>query len=279
MADDSQKPIVEPQSSDKVMYYYKGPWEPKSNPCHVMGTQGASSGTNTATLGTTPTKQANIKDTGSINQQRVVNVVMTKGGNMLTDVARDLYYIWEHRMTMLLWRVDWNTLRTVNGKQVVNAEFSEVKISAFPETEALNTAVAQNVTFEVTGIARRYDEQGNPFVLGPEDFDEGMFSDVIKYYGFTKPTQIGADENGKLVTDASTNDDGKGDANGTVPMNQRMEAGDRNSSAPSTPANQPATSQVNHAPQPAQPSSASTPSSSATPTSSTDPASSSNANK
>lgn len=247
MNDDAQKPIVEPQSSDKVMYYYKGPWEPMSNPCHVLGIQGASSGTNTATLGTTPTKQANIKDTGSINQQRVVNVVMTKGGNILTDVARDLYYIWEHRQTMLLWRVDWNTLRTENGRQVVNAEFSEVKISALPETEALNTAVTQNVTFEVTGIARRYDEQGNPFVLGPEDFDDGMFSAVIKYYGFTKPTEIGAGSDGSLTTTAGTNDDGKGDAAGTVPMKQAMQAGSRTSAAPSTPANTPASSQVNHA--------------------------------
>lgn len=231
MADDSLKPIVEPQSSDKVMYYYKAPWEPQSNPCHVLGVQGASSGTNTATLGSTPTKQATIKDTGSTNQQRVVNVVMTKGGNMLTDVARDLYYIWEHKMTMLLWRVDWNSLRTVNGKQVVNAEFSEVKISAFPETEALNTAVTQNVTFEVTGLARRYDEQGNPFVLGPEDFDSGMFSDIVKYYGFTKPTEIGANAEGKLVSTAGINDDNKGDASGTVPMNQKMEAGQKNDSA------------------------------------------------
>ncbi|KRL27321.1 prophage Lp2 protein 45 [Limosilactobacillus frumenti DSM 13145] len=235
MSDDAQKPIVEAQSSDKVMYYYKGPWEPMSNPCHVLGIQGASSGTNTATLGTTPTKQANIKDTGSINQQRVVNVVMTKGGNILTDVARDLYYIWEHKLTMLLWRVDWNTLRVEDGKQVVNAEFSEVKISALPETEALNTAVAQNVTFEVTGIARRYDENGNPFVLGPEDFDNGMFSDVIKFYGFTKPTQVGADSNGKLTTTASTNDDNAGDSKGTVPMNQNMTAGSGSAPASHTP--------------------------------------------
>lgn len=251
MADDAQKPIVEAQSSDKVMYYYKGPWEPMSNPCHVLGIQGASSGTNTATLGTTPTKQANIKDTGSINQQRVVNVVMTKGGNILTDVARDLYYIWEHKLTMLLWRVDWNTLRTVNGKQVVNAEFSEVKISALPETEALNTAVTQNVTFEVTGIARRYDELGNPFTLGPEDFDSGMFSDVIKYYGFAKPTEVGANDNGELTTTASTNDDTKGDAQGTVPMKQRMQGGNKDTSTTTNPATQPAVSQVNSAPAPA----------------------------
>ena len=237
---DTQKSIVEPQSSDKVMYYYKAPWEPQANPCHVMGTQGASSGTNTATLGTTPTKQANIKDTGSINQQRVVNVVMTKGGNALTDVARDLYYIWEHRMTMLLWRVDWNSLRTdTSGNQVVNTEFSEVKISALPETEALNTAIAQNVTFEVTGVARRYDEQGNPYTLGPEDFDKGMFSNVVKFYGFTKPTEIGADGSGNLVTDSSTDDDAKGDASGSVPMNQPTVAGSQASAASSTPAVQP----------------------------------------
>lgn len=234
MNNDSQKSTVEAQSADKVMYYYKGPWEPKSNPCHALGIQGASSGTNTATLGTTQTKQANIKDTGSINQQRVVNVVMTKGGNLITDVARDLYYIWEHKLTMLLWRVDWNTMRTENGKQVVNAEFSEVKISALPETEALNTAVAQNVTFEVTGVARRYDEQGNPFVLGPEQFDKGMFSNVIKFYGFTKPTEIGAGSDGELTTDASTADDNKGDATGTVPMNQAMQAGS-SSATSSTP--------------------------------------------
>lgn len=221
----NEKPIVESQSSDKVMYYYKAPWEPMSNPCHVLGIQGASSGTNTATLGTTQTKQVNIKDTGSINQQRVVNVVMTKGGNIMTDVARDLYYIWEHKLTMLLWRVDWNSVRTENSKQVVNAEFSEVKISALPETEALNTAVAQNVTFEVTGVARRYDEQGNPFVLGPEDFDSGMFSAVMKFYGFTKPTEIGAGSDGELTTNASTNDDSKGDATGTVSMGQTTQAG------------------------------------------------------
>lgn len=235
MNNDLQKSTVESQSADKIMYYYKGPWEPMSNPCHVLGIQGASSGTNTATLGTTQTKQANIKDTGSINQQRVVNVVMTKGGNVMTDVARDLYYIWEHKLTMLLWRVDWNSLRAENGKQVVNAEFSEVKISALPETEALNTAVAQNLTFEVTGVARRYDEQGNPYVLGPEDFDNGMFSAVIKFYGFTKPTEIGAGSNGELTTNASTNDDSKGDATGTVPMSQATQAGSA-STAPSVPA-------------------------------------------
>lgn len=239
MNNDGQKSTVETQSADKVMYYYKGPWEPKSNPCHALGIQGASSGTNTAALGTTQTKQVNIKDTGSINQQRVVNVVMTKGGNITTDVARDLYYIWEHKLTMLLWRVDWNTLRTENGKQVVNAEFSEVKISALPETEALNTAVAQNVTFEVIGVARRYDEQGNPFVLGQEDFDNGMFSDIVKFYGFTKPTEIGSDSNGELSTDASVNDGNKGDATGTVPMGQTTQSGS-GSAVPSTPSVSPA---------------------------------------
>lgn len=229
MADDTQKPIVEAHSSDKVMYYYKGPWEPLANPCHVLGTQGATSGTNTATLGSTPTKQFNIKDTGSKNQQRVVNVVMTKGDGFKTDVARDLYMVWQEGLTMPLWRVDWNTLRTVAGKQVVDAEYSQVKISALPETEALNTAVAQNVTFEVTGESRRYDSKGQPFTLSAEDFDDGIFTATLKYYNFTKPSQIGKDTDGKLVTTAGDDSNG-GDPNGTVAMDQKLTPGSSASS-------------------------------------------------
>lgn len=221
---DEQKPIVEARSSDKVMYYYKCPWEPLNNPCHVLGTQGASSGTNTATLGSTPTKQFNIKDTGSKNQQRVVNVVMTKGDGFKTDVARDLYMVWQEGLTMMLWRVDWNTLRTVGGKQVVDAEYAQVKISALPETEALNTAVAQNVTFEVTGETRRYDSKGQPFTLSAEDFDDGIFTATLKYYNFARPSQVGADSDGKLVTTAGDDSNG-GDASGTVDMKQTLTGG------------------------------------------------------
>lgn len=228
---DGQKPIVEARSSDKVMYYYKCPWEPLSNPCHVLGTQAASSGTNTATLGTTPTKQFNIKDTGSKNQQRVVNVVMTKGDGFKTDVARDLYMVWQKGETMMLWRVDWNTLRVANSKQVVDAEYAQVKISALPETEALNTAITQNVTFEVTGETRRYDEDMNPFTLSAEDFDDGIFSATLKYYNFARPSQVGADADGKLVTTAG-DDSHIGDATGTVPYNQKLEPGKPDVSKP-----------------------------------------------
>lgn len=215
------KALVEPVSSDKVLYYYKIPAiEPLANKCHPLGTQGASSGTNTATLGTTATKQANIKDTGSINQQRVVNVVMTKGGNVKTDVARDLYYAWEHHLQIALYRVDWNTLRKgTDGKQVVNAEMSLCLISALPETEALNTAVAQNITFEVQGIARRYDEDGNPFILGEDAFDDGMFSAVAKFYNFAKPTELGKDSTGEVVNNA-TDDSHSGDSTGTVKLGE-----------------------------------------------------------
>lgn len=211
------KNLVSPRSADKVMYYYKLFNHDTGKTCHVLGTQGASSGTNTATLGTTATKTVNIKETGSINQQRVVNVVMTDG-NSLTDVARDLYYTWEHHEQMLLYRVDWNTLRTEGGKQMVNAEMTVVLISALPETEALNTAISQNVTFEVQGIARRYDEDGHPFTLGPEDFDNGMFSDVMKYYNFAKPSEIGVDDSGKLF-DKADDDSHKGDASYGVGLN------------------------------------------------------------
>lgn len=224
------KNLVSPRSADKVMYYYKLFNHDTGNTCHVLGTQGASSGTNTATLGTTQTKTVNIKETGSINQQRVVNVVMTDG-HALTDVARDLYYTWEHHEQMLLYRVDWNTLRTENGKQVVNAEMSVVIISALPETEALNTAIAQNVTFEVQGIARRYDDDGHPFTLGPEDFDNGMFSDVMKYYNFAKPSEIGVDDSGSLF-DKADDDSHKGDSSYGVGLNPASSK----STSPSSPA-------------------------------------------
>lgn len=222
----TEKKVVGSRSSDKVLYYYKTSWEPQSNPCHVLGTQGASSGTNTRALGTTPAKQFNIKDTGSMNQQRVVNVIMTTGDGFKTDVARDLYMTNQEGKYIFLWRVDWNTLRkTDDGKQVVDAEYSQCLISALPETEALNTSIAQNVTFEVQGIARRYDANGNPFTLSAEDFDDGMFNAVVKFYNFTKPGEVGLDKDGKMVTDAK-DDSNAGDANGTVPMNKAVTAGD-----------------------------------------------------
>lgn len=226
----TEKKLVEAKSSDKVLYYYKlVKHEPKANPCHPLGTQGATSGTNTATLGTTATKTVNIKDTGSINQQRVVNVILTDDSGAKTDVARDLYYAWEHHEPLGLWRVDWNTLRTENGQQVVDAEYSVVKISTLPETEALNTAISQNVTFEVTGLARRYDEDGNPFTLGPADFDDGMFSETVKFYNFTKPSQIGSDGNGGIEDD-STDDSHAGDQNATPKMGAATTSGSGSSS-------------------------------------------------
>lgn len=219
----TEKKLVEPKSSDKVIYYYKLiHHEPMANPCHSLGTQGATSGTNTATLGTTASKQFNIKDTGAINQQRVVNVILTNGDGTKTDVARDLYYAWEHHETIGLWRVDWNTMRDgSDGKKIVDAEYSEVKISALPETEALNTAIAQNITFEVTGVARRYDEDGNPFVMDENDFDDGMFNAVAKFYNFTKPGQIGVGDKGEVV-DNSEDDAHLGNKDGVIPMGQAV---------------------------------------------------------
>lgn len=229
MVEITQKKLVEPKSSDKVLYYYKLiHHEPLANPCHTLGTQGATSGTNTATLGTTASKQFNIKDTGAINQQRVVNVILTSGDGEKTDVARDLYYAWEHHETIGLWRVDWNTMRTVDGKKVVNAEYAEVKISALPETEALNTAIAQNITFEVSGIARRYDEDGNPFTLSEEDFDSGMFNAVAKFYNFNKPGQIGTNDKGDVV-ETSGDDSHAGEKEGTIQMGKAMTGDDASS--------------------------------------------------
>ena len=92
-----------------------------------------------------------------------------------------------------------------------------------PETEALNTAISQNITFEVTGIARRYDEDGNPFVMSEQDFDDGMFSTVAKFYNFTLPSQIGTDGSGNVV-DNSTDDSHSGDSSATVKLGEATDS-------------------------------------------------------
>lgn len=222
------KKLVGARSSDKVMYYYKLiKHEKVGTPCHILGTQGASSGTNTKALGTTATKQFNVKDTGAINQQRVVNVVLTTGDGFKTDVARDLYYAWEHDEEILLYRVDWNSLRTENGKQVVNAEMAIVLISTLPETEALNTPITQNITFEVQGKTRRYDEDGYPFTLEASDFDDGIFTDTIKYFNFGKPGEFGLDANGNVV-DNTKDDSHAGDHDATVSLDGSSSAASSN---------------------------------------------------
>lgn len=160
-----------------------------------------------------------------MNQQRVVNVIMTTGDGFKTDVARDLYMTNEKGVYIFLWRVDWNTLRKdSDGKWCVNAEYSQCLISALPETEALNTAMSQNVTFEVQGLARRYDDHGRPFVLHAEDFDDGLFNASMKFYNFNRPSEVGTDANGDVVTIAPDDSNG-GDPEGTVPIDKAFTPG------------------------------------------------------
>lgn len=217
MAVVQQKRTVSGHDSDKVMYFYKLPkHEPLANKCHPLGLNGASSTTNTKTLATTQTKTANIKGTGSINQQRVVNVIFTDPKKDITDVARDLYVTWEAGDVIALWRVDWNTVRGTKGNRVVNAEYSECLIATLPETEALGANTASNVTFEVQGIARRYDSLGNPYTLSEADMEDGAFDMAAAFYNFTKPSETGLDGSGNEVNNAK-DDATTGDATGTRP--------------------------------------------------------------
>lgn len=217
MASTPLKRTVSGHDSDKIMYYYKlFEVEPLTNKAHALGLNGATSTTNTKNLSTTQTKTANIKGTGSINQQRVVNVILTDPKKDLTDVGRDLYMAWEKGYIVGLWRVDWNTVQGTPGSRTVNAEFSQCLIANLPETEALGANTATNVTFEVNGVARRYDEKGNPFTLSEEDFDEGMFDMVAKFYNFAKPAQLGTDSG--TVKDNTTDDSTGGNAAATKPF-------------------------------------------------------------
>lgn len=212
------KQLVDGVQADKIMYYYKLiTVEPVANKCHVLGFEGATSTTNTKTLNTTQGKGQSLKMPGEANQQRVVNVIMTKNDNAKTDVARDLYYAWDNDLRIGIWRVDWNTLRKVDNQLVVDAEYSVCIIATLPETEAVGGAVSQNVTFEVQGKARRYDLDGNPYTMTEADFDDGMFSAVMKFYNFTHPVEVGADGDGNVVNNAK-DDSHTGDANGTKPL-------------------------------------------------------------
>lgn len=64
-------------SADKILYAFKLGSEPLTNKIHILGLQGATSGTNTKTLQSTATKTITLKMLGSANQQRVVDVIFT----------------------------------------------------------------------------------------------------------------------------------------------------------------------------------------------------------
>lgn len=231
----SLKRTVSGHDSDKVLYYYRLPlhwattakWQP-------LGLNGATSTTNTRTLGTTQTKVANIKGVGSINQQRVVNVILTDPQQDTTDVARDLYKTWEDGDWIEIARVDWNTVRGTKGSRVVNFEYSRCYIANLPETESLGANTTENVTFEVNGVARRYDDNGNPFTLSESDFESGQFDLVSKFYNVGGVGKTGT-SNGAFV-DNSTDDSATGDATDTKPFDdsQLTPSGSTTTSSTST---------------------------------------------
>ena len=73
-----------------------------------------------------------------------------------------------------------------------------------PETEGLGAAQQSNITFDVIGVARRYDSNENPYHLTEDDLPEGAFDNMEKFYNFAKGTEVGV-ENGAIV-DKTTSD-------------------------------------------------------------------------
>ena len=54
--------------------------------------------------------------------------------------------------------------------------------------------------------------------LSAEDFDDGIFTDTIKYFNFGKPGDFGVDESGEVI-DNTSDDSHAGDHTATVGLN------------------------------------------------------------
>lgn len=194
------------RDSDKIIYYWKRiEHAAVTDLPAILGLQGATSTTNQRNVQSTQTKTGVIKSVQAPNQTRVVDVIMTDPKGATTDIAKELYNAWQNAEVVGLWRLDLNTLSyNTEGKRQVDAEFSKCLIGNLPETEGLGAAQQSNITFDVIGVARRYDSNENPYHLTENDLPEGAFDSMEKFYNFAKGTEVGI-ENGAIV-DKTTSD-------------------------------------------------------------------------
>ncbi|APX72084.1 hypothetical protein M5C72_02765 [Companilactobacillus allii] len=195
------------RDADKILYFYKRiEHEPKSNTIHILGLQGATSGTNTKTAQSTATKTATIKGIGAANQQRTVDTIFQNPKENEKDLYWDLYAAWEKGEKMGLWRVDFNTVHGTKPNRKVQAQFSQAYLPNLPNTEALAGTATSNLQFEVDGLERALNTDENAFELDEVDFDDGVFDSVNKLYNFSHGIDLGVDENGNVV-DETLDDD------------------------------------------------------------------------
>lgn len=227
MADDLTSkvtPSVKGRDADKIVYLYKRiEHEPIKATAHILGLQGATSGTNTRTLQSTATKRANIKGIGSINQQRTVDVIFDEPAKNKKDLYWDLYAAWEKGELLGLWRCDLNTVHGTKPERKFQAQFSQSYVPNLPNTEALGGTLTSNLQFEVNGQERALNSDENAFELSEEDVDAGFLDDMNKFYNHSHATDIGVDDDGVfqdetvddetiMVQDTNTGEDVMGPA-------------------------------------------------------------------
>lgn len=205
-SDNKLKAEVQGRDADNIIYGWKRiKHEPIANTIHILGLQGATSGTNTRTLASTATKKANIKGVGAINQQRTVDVIFSNPEKNKKDLYWDMYAAWQKGELVGLWRIDLNTVKGTKPNRTVEAQFSQSYVPNLPNTEALGGTVTSNLVFEVNGMEKAINSDENAFELDEKDLDTGILDDLASFYNFSHGTDIGTD--GEGVYQDNTADD------------------------------------------------------------------------
>ena len=211
MAEVSTIREVSGRAANKIIYFYKRiDHEPTANKMHILGLQGATSTTHQRTLSNTATNTANIKGVGSANEQFVVDVIFQDPKGEATDLWKDLYMTWEKQERIAIWRVDFNTVTGTAPNRKVRAAYAQCYIANLPSTEALGATMNANITFEVNGIMRAYDNNENAYHLNESDLPAGVFDDITKFYNFSHGNDIGTD--GGVFHDGTKDDTKAGEA-------------------------------------------------------------------
>lgn len=182
-------------SADKILYAFKLGSEPLTNKIHILGLQGATSGTNTKTLQSTATKTITLKMLGSANQQRVVDVIFTNENvpGYTENLYKILKDVWKNEEIINLWRIDFNTVSGTTGSRTASAEYAQCLLPNFPITEGLAGILTANITFEVNGLAVDETTAGVDATISETQLDAGVFDLGTQddLYSFSDGTDIG----------------------------------------------------------------------------------------
>lgn len=211
--------VIQPKFADKILYFYKRDSWPKSKKPQILGLQGASSGTNTRTATSVPTKTVTLKSVGAKTQQRVVNLVYTQNDSLY----HDLNDAWSNGEVIHLWKVDFNTVQGSKPNRTAEAEYSQCLLPQIPITEAVGAITQSNTTFEVQGEAVDTDEDNQPARIKESDLADGAF-DVMDQalYQFSHGNDVGDNSATTNITDESkpsnnsSNDSGTSNSTPTI---------------------------------------------------------------